>query len=42
MRERQEADKLYASKEGKKELEEVKKRAKTFVPGAMIPNDRGG
>lgn len=38
MKERQEAKNLFKSKKGKEIQKEIAKRAKTFVPGANIPN----
>lgn len=38
MKERDEASSLFKSKKGKELQKEIMKRAKTFVPGAAIPN----
>lgn len=38
MKERKEAASLFKSKKGKELQKEIMKRAKTFVPGAAIPN----
>lgn len=38
MKEREEATALFKSKKGKELQKEILKRAKTFVPGANIPN----
>ena len=37
--EREAAESLYASKKGKDQMKEIKKKAKTFVPGAPLGVD---
>ena len=40
LKERDEAKALFKSKKGKEQLAEIKKKAKTFVPGGNMPDGK--